>query len=848
MKLKPMKPESHPYTNRLIKLYNRMTDFMVEQRQTLVEPQHLLYFLTQEDFVRQVFKALGLSTETIRNQMEQEIKLFPRTVQFDPRQVRYSSNGAKIISRARNLMRDMGDEYTGIEHLLLAVFEQGGNVPRRILRTNHITLEQLKETVQQLRGEQKITDPFPESKYQALHQYTRDLNELAEKGELDPVIGREKEIQRVLEVLSRRRKNNAVLLGDPGVGKTAIVEGIALHIVQGRVPENIKDKRILALDMSALLAGAQYRGEFEERLKAVIREIEAAGGNIILFIDELHTLVGAGARPGMLDAANILKPALARGELQAIGATTTEDYRRTVESDPALERRFQPIMVNEPSPRETLDILNGLKIYYEAHHRLLIEDEALQEAVRLTNRYIADRFFPDKAIDVIDEAASRVRLHFYSPPAEIEVLKQKQRQLISRKTGQRKSINNIEKKIRILRKEWEQRVEVAEHLSNLKQRRLEMERAHRQLLQQGDVVRAAEMEWQQLPALEREIAQLERKIRHWKTHKLPTPVVRSHEVRQIVSGWSGIPLERMTRDFRQRLREVERLLKKRIVGQPQVIEAVMRVLREAYSGFNDPRRPMVSFAFVGGVGLGKTETARVLAEALFDDSAALLQVDMSEFTERHSVARLIGAPPGYVGFEEGGLLTKQIRQRPYSVVLFDHIHRAHPDVQNLLRQILQEGRLTDSHGRAVSFRHAIVLATVTAVPVDPKSLEKSRKEALEKAQRLPVPLGFLEQVDEVVPFLPFKKEYLVPLAEQLLTQALQRLEDQDVTVTYEKEVPAFLVKMGYNAESGARSLLRYIRQNVVSLITERLMEETLDDTLRLIVRVDGDRLQVEAVG
>ena len=759
-------------------------------QQQAIEPEHLLLALLDqpESLVRPVLHKLEVRPDDIAARLRDELKKKPK-VSGAAEQAFVSNDLKKVLDDAWSEMQQLKDEFVSTEHLMLALVA-GSSGGAAILKEAGVTHDALYKALEDLRGSHRVTDANPEGKYQALEKYTRDLTALARQGKLDPVIGRDEEIRRVIQVLSRRTKNNPVLIGEPGVGKTAIAEGLAIRIAQGDVPSTLKDKRILALDLGALIAGAKFRGEFEDRLKALLKEVEVASGEVILFIDELHTLVGAGAAEGSMDASNMLKPALARGELRAIGATTLDEYRKHIEKDAALERRFQPIFVDQPSVEDTISILRGLKERYEVHHKVRIKDSALVAAAVLSNRYITDRFLPDKAIDLIDEAASRLRIEIDSMPAELDEVERQIRQLEIEKQALKKEkdaaskarLDNLEKELaafnersKSLRAHWEQEKAVIERIGALKaqieETKAEAERAERA----ADFGKAAELKYGRLSQLEKELeAESQKLIELQKDRKMLKEEVDEEDIAEIVSRWTGVPVSRMLESEMQKLISMENRLHDRVIGQDEAIEAVANAVRRGRAGLSDPNRPIGSFIFLGPTGVGKTELARALAEFLFDDEQAMIRLDMSEYMEKHTVSRLVGAPPGYVGYDEGGQLTEAVRRRPYSVVLFDEIEKAHPDVFNVLLQILEDGRLTDGQGRTVDFKNTIIVMTSNLgshLIRELRSDEARTRDAVMEALRQNFRPEFLNRVDDVIIFHSLSKEQLRGIVEIQLRPA-----------------------------------------------------------------------------
>jgi len=815
-----------------------------------IDVEHLLLALMEQEggLAGPLFEQTGISPAAVQKAALAALDRLPQ-VQGPgaaPGQIHVTQRLVHVLSQAEQEMKGLHDDYVSIEHILLSMVSEGG-----IFSQFGVTRDRLLSALQQVRGTQRVTSPDPESTYQALEKYGRDLTRLAGQGKLDPVVGRDEEIRRVIQILSRRTKNNPVLIGEPGVGKTAIAEGLAQRIVKGDVPEGLKHKRVVGLDMGALIAGAKYRGEFEERLKAVLKEVQTGHGQILLFIDELHTVVGAGAAEGAMDAANILKPMLARGELHMIGATTLDEYRKHVEKDAALERRFQPVFIGEPTVEDTISILRGLKERYEIHHGVRIKDAALISAARLSHRYIADRFLPDKAIDLMDEAAARLRTEIDSMPAELDEISRKVLQLEIEREALRKEtdpasrarLETLEQelagKVRArdaLKTRWEtEKVSVA-RLHTLRQQieamKQEMERAERAY----DLNRVAELRYGELPKLERQLAAEEQHLTTKQDgHRLLKEEVDEDDIAEVVSRWTGIPVARLVQGEMEKLLHLRELLHKRVVGQEEAVQAVANAVVRARSGIKDPARPIGSFLFLGPTGVGKTELARALAATLFDDEANLIRIDMSEYMEKHTVARLIGAPPGYVGYEEGGQLTEAVRRRPFSVILFDETEKAHHDVFNLLLQVMDDGRLTDSHGRTVDFKNTVLILTsnvgsqdILATQQQGLSYEEMKKVAMTDLRRHFRP-EFLNRVDETVVFHPLSTEQLVTIVDIQLTLLQARLGERRITLEVTTQVKEDLAQRGYDVAYGARPLKRLIQQDLEIPIAYALVQGELRD-------------------
>ena len=835
--------------------------------------EHLLLALLgqAESLVPELLEKIGVPPAKLQPEVEKELARRHKVTGTSSSDVFPSQELKQALDAAKAEAGRLKDDYISTEHLLLGLLDAGGTALKQIFKVHGLKRDTVLKALAELRGNQRVTDQQPEGKFQALEKYGRDLTALARQGKIDPVIGRDEEIRRVMQVLTRRTKNNPVLIGEPGVGKTAIAEGLARRIVSGDIPESLKNKRLVAMDLSAMIAGAKYRGEFEDRLKAFLKEISSSEGKIILFIDELHTLVGAGAAEGASDAANIMKPQLARGELRCVGATTLDEYRKYIEKDPALERRFQPVQVIEPTVEATIAILRGLKERYEVHHGVRIQDAALVAAATLSHRYITDRFLPDKAIDLVDEAASRIKMELDSKPTELDQLDRQILQLEIERTSLAKekddaskerlklidkTVANLKEKSQALTVQWQNEKTAVNAVSivqqQLEQAKIELEKAQRS----GDLTKSAELQYGRVPDLEKKLADIEKQSAQAARNTLLRQEVTDEDIARVVASWTHIPVSRMLEGEREKLLKMEERLQQRVIGQKQAVVAVSNAVRRSRSGLQDPDRPIGSFIFLGPTGVGKTETARALAEFLFDDESAMVRIDMSEYMEKHTVARLVGAPPGYVGYEEGGQLSEAVRRKPYSVILFDEIEKAHHDVFNVLLQVLDDGRLTDGQGRTVDFKNTIVIMTsnlgspiIQEYFMDGKTTVGARSamedKVLAELKRHFRP-EFLNRVDDVIIFQSLDESELARIVDIQLGRLEQRLAQQNLTLEVNADAKKLIAREGYDPQFGARPLKRAIQEHLLDPLATKLLAGEFEPGDKIKVTADGEKLTFKA--
>ncbi|GGE92578.1 ATP-dependent Clp protease ATP-binding subunit ClpB [Chishuiella changwenlii] len=830
----------------------------VAHKNQAIEPAHILGGMidVDEDVISLILEKQGLKIDLLRQELDLEISKFPKIEGQQSNHLSNSSN--QVLQTAQQIAKEINDDFITLEHLLLAIIKNSSSASQ-ILKDKGVTFDNTKKLVTELRNGERVTSENAEGTYNSLNKYAKNLTDLAKEGKLDPVIGRDEEIRRVLQILSRRTKNNPILIGEPGVGKTAIAEGLAHRIINGDVPENLLDKRIFSLDMGALVAGAKYKGEFEERLKAVVKEVTASNGEIILFIDEIHTLVGAGGGEGAMDAANILKPALARGELRSIGATTLNEYQKYFEKDKALERRFQKVMVEEPDEESAISILRGIKDKYEQHHKIGIKDEAIIAAVKLSTRYITDRFLPDKAIDLMDEAASKLRMEMNSKPEDLDKLDRRIIQLeieieaIKRENDEKKlnflkeELSNLQDERNQLNSKWEAERNRADEVQDLRKEieniKFDIERAKRDY----DYAKASKLEFEDLVNAKKDLEDAEKNLEENKQNKLVKEFVDADDIAEVVSKWTGVPAQKMMQSDREKLLSLENELHKRVLGQEEAITAVADAIRRSRAGLSDEGKPIGSFLFLGSTGVGKTELAKALAEFLFDDENAMTRIDMSEYQERHAVSRLVGAPPGYVGYDEGGQLTEAVRRRPYSVILLDEIEKAHPDVFNILLQVLDDGRLTDNKGRVVNFKNTIIIMTSNFGShtildkfsnIDENNVGEvysETKDTVFEELKLNFRPEFLNRIDEIILFRPLSENQISGIVSIYLNGVAKKLAQRDITLDITPEAVNYLARKGYDPQFGARPLKRVIQQDVLNELSKEILKGEINDNDAVLI-------------
>ena len=860
-------------TKKTIEAIQAAQDTAIEYQNTNVDQPHLLYALmTQENgLIPQLMKKLGKDATVIAGSLERVMANIPKVTGSgrDMNTVYISQSLDRLLNASEAIAKNMGDEFVSVEHIMLSYFDNADKDIKQIFKDFAIDKDSFLKALQEVRGNQRVTTDTPEDTYDVLKKYGQDLVELARQNKLDPVIGRDSEIRNTIRILSRKSKNNPVLIGEPGVGKTAIAEGLAQRIVRGDVPDNLKDRKLFSLDMGALISGAKFRGEFEERLKAVLNEVKKSEGKIILFIDELHTIVGAGKTDGAMDAGNLLKPMLARGELHCIGATTLNEYRQYIEKDPALERRFQPVRVDEPTVEDTISILRGLKERYEVFHGVKIQDSALITAAVLSNRYITDRFLPDKAIDLVDEACATIRTEMNSMPTELDdiarkimqkeiaetALKKEEDKISQEKLAEvRKELSELRDEFNSMKTRWENE---KNSISRLQKLREDIEHTNADIAKAErsyDLNKAAELKYGKLPALKKELEEAEAAADDYEKHTLLRDKVTDEEIAKIVGRWTGIPVSKLMEGEREKLLHLDEVLHKRVIGQDEAVQKVSEAILRSRAGIQDPNRPIGSFLFMGPTGVGKTELAKALAQALFDDEKNIVRIDMTEYMEKHSVSRLIGAPPGYVGYEEGGQLTEAVRRKPYSVVLFDEVEKAHPDVFNILLQVLDDGRITDSQGRTVDFKNTIIILTsnlgseyiLEGIDENNEITPEARAQ-VDKLLKTHFRPEFLNRLDEIVFYKPLSKKEIYPIIDLMLDGLRKRLEDKQLELEVTDEAKEFIAKEGYDPIYGARPLKRYIQSKLETLIARTMIANDLDPFTTIKVDSDGEKLSLTTI-
>ena len=860
-------------TKKTIEAIQAAQDTAIEYQNTNVDQPHLLYALmTQENgLIPQLMKKLGKDATVIAGSLERVMANIPKVTGSgrDMNTVYISQSLDRLLNASEAIAKNMGDEFVSVEHVMLSYFDNADKDIKQIFKDFAIDKDSFLKALQEVRGNQRVTTDTPEDTYDVLKKYGQDLVELARQNKLDPVIGRDSEIRNTIRILSRKSKNNPVLIGEPGVGKTAIAEGLAQRIVRGDVPDNLKDRKLFSLDMGALISGAKFRGEFEERLKAVLNEVKKSEGKIILFIDELHTIVGAGKTDGAMDAGNLLKPMLARGELHCIGATTLNEYRQYIEKDPALERRFQPVRVDEPTVEDTISILRGLKERYEVFHGVKIQDSALITAAVLSNRYITDRFLPDKAIDLVDEACATIRTEMNSMPTELDdiarkimqkeiaetALKKEEDKISQEKLAEvRKELSELRDEFNSMKTRWENE---KNSISRLQKLREDIEHTNADIAKAErsyDLNKAAELKYGKLPALKKELEEAEAAADDYEKHTLLRDKVTDEEIAKIVGRWTGIPVSKLMEGEREKLLHLDEVLHKRVIGQDEAVQKVSEAILRSRAGIQDPNRPIGSFLFMGPTGVGKTELAKALAQALFDDEKNIVRIDMTEYMEKHSVSRLIGAPPGYVGYEEGGQLTEAVRRKPYSVVLFDEVEKAHPDVFNILLQVLDDGRITDSQGRTVDFKNTIIILTsnlgseyiLEGIDENNEITPEARAQ-VDKLLKTHFRPEFLNRLDEIVFYKPLSKKEIYPIIDLMLDGLRKRLEDKQLELEVTDEAKEFIAKEGYDPIYGARTLKRYIQSKLETLIARTMIANDLDPFTTIKVDSDGEKLSLTTI-